>query len=95
LSDGEDISTPDLFRRLARLIGRPARLWSVSPDLLLRMGRLVGREPAVRRLTESLQVRGTAFRMRFGWTPPATLDQGLAATVDWFKRTRSNLGAGS
>ncbi len=55
----------------------------------------VGREQSVLRLTESLQVRGTAFHKRFGWTPPATLDQGLAATVAWFTQARSRLGTGA
>ena len=84
LSDGEDVSTPDLFRRLAHAMGRPARLWPLSPSLLLRIGALAGREAALRRLTESLQVRGTAFRKRFDWIPPKTLDQGLAETAAWF-----------
>jgi UDP-glucose 4-epimerase len=84
-NDGEDVSTPDLIRRMARLMGRPAPLISVPPSWLILAGRLVGRGAAVQRLTGSLQVRGTAFRQRFGWVPPATLDQGLAATVAWFK----------
>ena len=88
LSDGEDVSTPDLIRRIAMQMGKPARLWSVSPDLLRRVAKVLGRESSVLRLTESRQVRGTAFRKRFGWTPPATLDQGLAATVAWFNNTR-------
>jgi len=89
LADGEDVSTPDLVRRIARSMGRHARLWSVSPALLERLGRLAGRERAVQRLTGSLQVRGTAFTRRFGWVPPATLDRGLAETAAWFIGTRA------
>jgi nucleoside-diphosphate-sugar epimerase len=88
LSDGEDVSTPELIRRLAQAMGRPARLWSMRPERLLRLGRLIGREAAVRRLVESLEVRGTAFRQRFDWKPPKTLDQGLAETASWFAGTR-------
>jgi len=84
LSDGEDVSTPELIRRLARAMGRPANLWPMPPNILMALGRMAGRGPAVQRLTESLQVRGTAFRQRFGWTPPFTLDQGLAETAAWF-----------
>jgi UDP-glucose 4-epimerase len=87
-SDGEDVSTPDLIRRIARPTGRPARLIPIPVMLLHMAGQLLGRGAAVHRLTGSLQVRGTAFRERFGWVPPATLDQGLAATVAWFKTTR-------
>ncbi len=88
LSDGEDVSTPDLIRRVARHMGRPARLIAVPPALLLLAGRTAGRGATVQRLTGSLQVRGTAFRERFGWTPPASLDHGLAETVAWFKALR-------
>ena len=35
VSDGEDLSKTDLIRRLARAIGRPARLIPVPPSLLL------------------------------------------------------------
>ncbi|HEY1722200.1 MAG TPA: NAD-dependent epimerase/dehydratase family protein [Magnetospirillaceae bacterium] len=84
-SDGEDISTPDLIRRVGRLMGAPPRLLPVPTSWLLLAGGLLGRGAAVKRLTGSLQVRGTALRERFGWVPPTTLDQGLATTVDWFK----------
>lgn len=87
-SDGEDVSTPELIRRLARLMDKPARLLPVPPSWLRAAGRLLGRGAAIERLTGSLQVRGSAFRSRFGWTPPATLDHGLAATVAWYKAAR-------
>lgn len=86
-SDGEDVSTPDLIRRIARSMGRAPRLIPIPVALLVVAGQAMGRGAAVRRLTGSLQVRGTAFRERFGWVPPATLDQGLDATVAWFKAT--------
>ena len=40
-----------------------------------------GRSAAIDRLTGSLEVDTRAFRTRFGWTPPCTLAQGLAAAV--------------
>lgn len=87
LSDGEDISTPDLVRHLGRLMTRPARLWNVPPALMEAAATLVGRRAAARRLIDSLQVDGSAFRRRFDWTPPFTLEQGLTETFAWF-RTR-------
>ncbi len=65
-------------------MNRPARLFPLPPALLRGLGDFVGRAAAIERLTGSLQVDSEAFRKRFSWTPPATLDQGLAATVAWF-----------
>jgi nucleoside-diphosphate-sugar epimerase len=89
VSDGEDISTADLFRRLAGHMRRPVRLLPLSTQLLAVAGKLIGASSAVRRLTGSLQVDSRAFREAFQWTPPSTLDEGLAATVTWYlERTR-------
>ncbi|NJB67042.1 nucleoside-diphosphate-sugar epimerase [Desulfobaculum xiamenense] len=87
-SDGEDVSTPDLIRRIARALGRRARLWNIPPSLLALAAALTGRGPAIRRLTGSLAVDASALRDGIGWTPPFSLDQGLAETADWFIRSR-------
>ncbi len=84
--DGEDVSTADLVRRLAAALGRPARLVPV-PVSWLRLGlRLAGRGGAADRLLGSLTVDDARFRGDFGWRPPFTVEQGLAVTVDAFRR---------
>jgi nucleoside-diphosphate-sugar epimerase len=85
LSDGSDISTPDLVRRLAHLMHRPARLLPCPASLLFMAGRIAGRAATVERLSGSLVVDSSRIRQRLGWHPPATLDQGLAETVRWFR----------
>jgi nucleoside-diphosphate-sugar epimerase len=85
LSDGEDISTPDLAHRLAGLLERPARLLPVSPVLLRAGGRLSGRSELVERLLGSLEVDGGKFRRALGWRPPYTLEEGLKETARWFR----------
>ncbi len=85
LRDGEDISTAELIRKIARTLHRPARLLPVPPALLLGLGGLLGRRAAVERIIGSLQIDDQAFRRRFGWTPPVSLDSGLAATAEWFR----------
>ena len=85
LRDGEDVSTAELARRLGRCLGRPARLPPVPLSLLALAGRLTGRAAAVARLTGSLTVDDSAFRRRFAWEPPFTLDQGLETTAAWFR----------
>jgi nucleoside-diphosphate-sugar epimerase len=56
VSDGDDLSTTELLRRLAAAVDRPARLVQVPPRLLRLAGALTGRGDQVRRLTEDLQV---------------------------------------
>ncbi len=86
VSDGEDLSTPDLIRRIARAMGRSVRLWPV-PVLLLRWGGgLVGQRGTVARLTGSLQIDSSRIRQELGWSPPFSVDHGIKETVAWFMR---------
>lgn len=89
VSDGEDLSTPELLQRMAHALGRRARLFPVPPRLLMRMARALGREPAARRLCGSLRVRIDKAEARLGWTPPVPVDQALRATAEDFLRERS------
>lgn len=77
--DGEDLSTPDLIRRMGRAVGRPARLLPVSPALLRLAGVLTGRGAAVGRLLGSLEIDDAETRAVLGWVPPFGVDDGLAA----------------
>jgi UDP-glucose 4-epimerase len=81
VSDGEDLSTTDLVRKMAAALGRPARLIAV-PAWALEVGAaLLGKRGTARRLIGSLQVDITKARTRLGWTPPVSVDEGLAKTV--------------
>jgi len=84
-ADGEDLSTPEILRRLGQALGRPARLVRVPPPILRLGGRLVGRGEELDRLCGSLRVdAGKASRM-LGWTPPVSVDEGLARTARWYR----------
>jgi len=89
VSDGEDLSTPELVRRLARALNRPARLVPVPIPLLRLAGALSGRAATVDRLVESLQVDATAIRVALPWTPSYSLDQGLLETARWFRTVQA------
>jgi nucleoside-diphosphate-sugar epimerase len=81
VSDGEDLSTTDLIRRLARVSGRPARMIPV-PVSVLRVGAsLLGRSDVARRLLGSLQVDMSKARRVLGWVPPISVDEGLRRAV--------------
>jgi len=81
LDDDEPVSTPDLVRALARAMGRPARLLAVPVGVLELAGALFGKRAAVARLAGSLYVDSSLIRSRLGWTPPYSMEAGLAATV--------------
>jgi nucleoside-diphosphate-sugar epimerase len=86
LRDGEDVSTADLVRRLGAALDRPARLVKVPKSWLRLALRLIGRGSAADRLLGSLTVDDSRFRRDFAWRPPYTVEQGLAVTVDAFRR---------
>lgn len=77
VSDGEDLSTPDLVRRLATAAGRPARLIPMPVWVLRAVASLLGRSRAVDRLTGSLTVDISKARRLLGWVPPQTVDEEL------------------
>lgn len=81
LCDGDDISTPDLARRIGQLCGRPARLLPCPPALLRLAGALTGRSAAVEALTTSLTVDNGPITTALGWRPPYSLQDGLTASV--------------
>ena len=93
VSDGEDVSSPELVRRIARVMCRPARLVSVPPALLRLGGTLIGRRNDLRRLCGSLAADISETRQRLRWIPPISLDEGLARTVAWYlSPARSDAG---
>lgn len=84
VSDGEDLSTPELIRRIASKMGQAVRLWPV-PIVLLRVGGgLVGQRGVVERLIGSVQIDSSKIRRELGWLPPWSVDHGIEETVDWF-----------
>lgn len=85
VSDGEDVSTPDLLRRLGDAMHRPARLFPVPPGLLKLAGGLFGKAEQTKRLLESLRVDSGKIRRELNWTPPYTLQQGLQKTAEWYR----------
>lgn len=81
VDDGQPVSTPELIRGLARAMGRPARLLAVPVRGLELAGVLLGKRAAMARLAGSLFVDSSHIRTCLGWTPPYSMEAGLAATV--------------
>jgi nucleoside-diphosphate-sugar epimerase len=85
VSDGEDISTPELLRRLGAAMGHPTHLLPCPQVLLKLAGRLFVKSDQIQRLLGSLQVDSSKIRRELNWRPPYTLDQGLRATANWYR----------
>jgi len=82
VSDGEDVSTTVLLRRLGNAMGRPARLIPVPVSCLKLMATMVGRDHVAQGLCGSLQVNIEKTRRLLDWNPPLTLDQGLKRAAE-------------
>jgi UDP-4-keto-D-QuiNAc 4-reductase len=84
VSDGADLSTPELIRKMGAALGRPARLLPVPVTVLRALGALSGRRAEVERLCGSLIVDISSTCSELGWKPPVTVDDGLARTAAWY-----------
>ncbi len=84
VSDGEDLATPELVRRIAAALGRRPRLVPVPPGLLRGAGTLLGKGAEIERLLGDLAVAPTGLA-RLGWKPPFTADEALRETAAWYR----------
>lgn len=85
-SDGEDLSTADLLRRMGVALGQPARLINL-PEVLLKVSATLLNRPGVyQRLCSSLQVDIAKTRQLLGWEPPVSVDEGLRRAAEGFRR---------
>ena len=77
ISDGEDVSTTELLKKMAYAFGAVPRLFPVSADLLKMAASLAGRPAVAERLLCSLLVDSTKARDMLGWRPVLTMDEQL------------------
>jgi nucleoside-diphosphate-sugar epimerase len=86
-SDGEDLSTPELVRRIAAALGKRVVLVKVPVSLLRACAAAVGARAEIGRLCDSLTVDGATTQSTLGWAPPVSMHIALERTVAWY-RTR-------
>ncbi len=84
VSDGEDLSTPQLIRRLAAAMDRRARLLPVPVSVLKTLGGWLGCRAQIDRLCGSLVVDIEQTRDELNWSPPESVEEGLRRTVRWY-----------
>ncbi|MCM1984035.1 NAD-dependent epimerase/dehydratase family protein [Lyngbya confervoides] len=88
ISDGEDLSTPELVRCLARAMKRPDVLLPVPAGVLLWAFSILGRRSMAERLLGSLTVDSSKIHTTLNWQPPYRVEQGLQTTAEWFLQQR-------
>lgn len=81
VSDGEDISTTELLRTVARLMHQPARLIPVPATWLEVALVALGARAAARRLCGDLQIDISKARTLLAWSPPWSVLEGLTVAV--------------
>lgn len=80
VSDGEDLSTPDLIRRIANITQSPCRLIPFPKPMLLSVDFVFGMD-VFRKLCGDLFVDSSMTLDRIGWKPLIGLNEGLRRTV--------------
>lgn len=77
VSDGEDLSTVELLKRMGEAMGQPVRMFYL-PTALLKLGAIVLKRPDIyQRLCRSLQIDISKTRQLLGWIPVVSVDEGL------------------
>ncbi len=85
VSDGEDLSTTELLKRMGAALGCPARLFHLPPGLL-KLGAALVRKPGIyQRLCGSLQLDIAKTRQLLGWSPLVSVDEGLRRAAEGFR----------
>jgi nucleoside-diphosphate-sugar epimerase len=82
ISDGEDVSTTTLLRKVAFAFGKKPNLIPVPVGLMTFVAKLVGKGDIANRLFGSLQVDSSKARDLLGWQPVVTMDEQLAKMVE-------------
>lgn len=82
ISDGEDVSTTELLRKVANAFGEKAVLFPVPVSLMTMAAKLIGKADVANRLFSSLQVDSSKARDLLGWEPVVTMDEQLKKTAD-------------
>jgi len=90
LSDGQDVSTTQLVERIAQAMNKPLRLFSLPQGMLSLVASALGKSSVVDRLFGSLYLDSGKIRQELSWTPPFSMQAGLAETAQWFLKAQDS-----
>jgi len=81
VADGEDVSTTELLRRIARNSGAGIRLFPFPIGLLRAASRMIGKGEIAEQLFDNMQINLSKSKSYFNWAPPFSLDEGIRRTL--------------
>lgn len=84
VSDGNDLSTPELISKIAKSLGRRPFLIPISVRLMSFCASALGKSSISTRLFSSLQVDVKKNSMLMNWNAPYSVDQGIDSTVKYY-----------
>ena len=90
VSDGNDLSTPELIRYIASALHKSPMLIPFPPALLKLATTTAGKRGAYDRLCGSLTVDIALTKQKLSWTPPFTVQDSMQRTVDAFIQSRDS-----
>ncbi len=93
VSDGEDLSTPQLLDGIAHAMRRPLRLWRMPSALLHVTATAIGKREWYDRLCGSLQVDASQVQETLGWRAPTPIEAALPDTVEWYLKAKTMMAA--
>jgi nucleoside-diphosphate-sugar epimerase len=88
VSDGHDLSTPELIRSIASALHKSPMLFSFPPALLKLAATTAGKRGTYDRLCGSLTVDIALTKQKLSWTPPFTVQDSMQRTVDAFIQSK-------
>jgi len=90
VSDGHDLSTPDLIRSIASVLHKSPMLFPFPSALLKLAATATGKRSAYDRLCGSLTVDIALTKQKLSWTPPFAVQDSLQRTVDAFIQSKES-----
>lgn len=81
ISDGKDLSTPDLVRGIASSMELSARLFPLPLIFLKFFGFILGKKLEIDRLIGSLRIDNSYTKETLNWTPPLSVEEGIRRMV--------------
>lgn len=81
VSDGFDLSTPELIRKIANALGIKPKLIPIPQSIIELIANWMGKKNLIQRLCGNLQLDISKARRLLNWEPPISVDEGMKKTV--------------